>query len=107
MEHTNGTAGGTPITIDMTTVPADVAACGLALGLVCVTSALFGNGLIIATISREPSLRQRQNVFLVSSAMSEIVLVFLHNVFWLAVYALGRLKFYFKILFVRIFNLLQ
>ena len=81
------------ITPDLTTVSRDVATCGLIVGIICIVSALFGNSLIIAAVTRERGLRQRQNVFLVSWAVCEIVMVFARDVFLVAVYAIGEWRF--------------
>ncbi|KAK2142350.1 hypothetical protein LSH36_966g00037 [Paralvinella palmiformis] len=81
------------LTAILTSVPKDVATCGLIFGCICIVSALFGNSLIIATVTRERNLRQRQNVFLVTWAVSEIIMVFIRDIFLIIVYAIGEWRF--------------
>ena len=81
------------LTPTLTSVPKDVATCGLIFGCICIVSALFGNSLIIATVTRERNLRQRQNVFLVTWAVSEIIMVFIRDIFLIIVYAIGEWRF--------------
>ncbi|KAK2143083.1 hypothetical protein LSH36_879g00002 [Paralvinella palmiformis] len=81
------------ITPELTTVSKDVATCGLIFGSICIISALFGNSLIIAAVTRDRNLRQRQNVFLVSWAICELIMVFMRDVFLIIVYAIGEWPF--------------
>jgi len=72
---------------DLSTVPEEVAVCGLILGSSCAISALIGNFLIVLAFFSERSLRQRQNTFIVSAAIMEMLIVILRDVFVLGVYA--------------------
>ncbi|KAK2140169.1 hypothetical protein LSH36_1455g00009 [Paralvinella palmiformis] len=75
------------------TVPDDVAVCGLVLGSLCSISALIGNILILIVFLSERSLRQRQNTFVVSAAIAEVLLVFLKDVYLLGVWSLRSWRF--------------
>ena len=77
----------------ITHVPRDVAICSIVVGVVCTVMALIGNALIIVTFLQEKSLRQRQNTFVVTAAILEIILVFLRDVFLLGVYVQGQWPF--------------
>ncbi|KAK2139662.1 hypothetical protein LSH36_1664g00007 [Paralvinella palmiformis] len=74
-------------------VPEDVAVIGLILGSLGSASALLGNILIIMTFLTDRHLRQRQNVFVVSAAIMEIILTFLKDAIALGVYGVGRWQF--------------
>ena len=67
-------------------LPPGVAVCGVVFGIICIMSAIFGNVLIIATVLKERSLRQRQNVFVISMAVSELFVIFIRDIFVLGVY---------------------
>ncbi|KAK2163809.1 hypothetical protein LSH36_74g13024 [Paralvinella palmiformis] len=74
-------------------MPIGVRASGLILGSFCTFSSLFGNLLIAIIFLLDKNLRQRQNIFIISAAITEIITIFFRDIFILVVYFKGKGQF--------------
>ncbi|KAK2163810.1 hypothetical protein LSH36_74g14039 [Paralvinella palmiformis] len=81
-------------------MPIGVRACGLIMGSFCTLSSLFGNLLIAIIFLLDKGLRQRQNTFVVSAAIMEVMTIFLRDIFLLAVYRTGKWQFGTALLYI-------
>ena len=74
----------------LTILPRGVSLCGLIVGVVLVLLIFFGNIFIVWTVYRDKRLRTRANVFLVSMAVAEILMMLARDVPILMAYTKGR-----------------